>query len=73
MSQNGAKQWSQNGVKRHQSKSALQSQPLLARHLPPQTLPFQNFASRVAESAQEEEVADSGRGTAGSLEGPPTE
>ena len=36
----------------------LQSQPLLARHLPPQTLPFQNFASRVAETAQEEEVAE---------------
>ena len=36
----------------------LQSQPLLARHLSPQTLPFQNFASRVAETAQEEEVAE---------------
>ena len=35
-----------------------QSQPLLARHLPPQTLPFQNFASRVAETAQQEEVAE---------------
>ena len=42
---------------------ALPSQPLLARHLPPQTLPFQNFASRVAETAQEEEVAEEQQAT----------
>ena len=39
----------------------LQWQPLLAQHLPPQTLPFQNFVSRVAETAQEEEVAEEQR------------
>ena len=36
----------------------LQSQPLLAQHLPPPVLPFQNFAIRVAETAQEREVAE---------------
>ena len=36
----------------------LQSQPILAQHLPPQSLPFQNFGSRVAETAQQEEVAE---------------
>ena len=35
-----------------------QSQPLLAQHLPPPVLPFQNFASRVAETALEQEVAE---------------
>ena len=36
----------------------LQSQPLLAQHLPPPVLPFQNFASRVAETALEREVVE---------------
>ena len=36
----------------------LQTQPLLARHLPPQVLPFQDFAARVAETALEREVAE---------------
>ena len=36
----------------------LQSQPLLAQHLPPPVLPFQNFATRVAETALEKEVAE---------------
>ena len=36
----------------------LQSQPLLAQHLPPPVLPFQDFAARVAETALEKEVAE---------------
>ena len=36
----------------------LQSQPLLAQHLPPPALPFQNFASRVAETALEKGGAE---------------
>ena len=36
----------------------LQTQPLLARHLPPPVLPFQDFAARVAETALEREVAE---------------
>ena len=36
----------------------LQTQPLLARHLPPPVLPFQDFATRVAETALEREVAE---------------
>ena len=38
--------------------SSLQTQPLLARHLPPPVLPFQDFATRVAETALEREVAE---------------
>ena len=49
------------GTSSHLTPPVFQSQTLLPRHLPPQTLPFQNFASRVAETAQEEEAAEEQR------------